>query len=74
MGPSGAHHQPSATRRTAKDLRIRRREESPFHTRTWIRVEASDTTAQVLAQGQQGRQGQVCQITAISGKGTPRAD
>ena len=36
---------------------------------------ASATTAQVLTQGQQGRQGQVCQITAIiSGKGTPRAD
>jgi len=37
-------------------------------------VEASDTIAQVLTKGQQGRKSQVCQVTAASGKSTPRAD
>ena len=57
-----------------QDLRIRRREESPLYPRARIHVEASDAAAQVLTQGRQREQGQVCEVTAVSGKSTPRAD
>ena len=57
-----------------QDLRIRRREKDPLHPRAWIYFKASDTTAQVLTQGQQGRRSQVCQVRAVSGKSTPCAD
>ncbi len=56
-----------------QDLRLSRRKENTLHTRAWIYVKANDTTAQVLTQGRKGQQGQIRQVTAVSGKGTPRA-
>ena len=57
-----------------QDLRLSRREESPLYPKARIHVEANDATAQVLTQGRQGEQGRIRQVTAVSGKSSPRAD
>jgi hypothetical protein len=57
-----------------QDLHLSRREKNPLHPRSWIHVEANDATNQFLTQGREREQGQVCEVTAVSGKSTPRAD